>query len=106
MTTALDRPPFSTTPPRRLSEAELQARHQAAFPEAAGPAIESESGEMRFGVDDEALARIGPVPHLLDPGTRDRENREREARWAALSPVERAALEDVRRMIREELRRA
>ena len=66
--------------------------------------MESESGAMEYGV--KSGVTVGPIPHLLPPEVRDRENAEREAKWAAMSPMERAALEDVRAMIREELRRA
>ncbi len=106
MTTSLDgRPPFSTTPPRRLSDAELEQRHRLAYPESQGPAIECESGEMRYHVNDEALARIGQPPHLIDPELRDKENAERAERLAALSPLERQVREDVQAMIRDEMRR-
>ncbi len=104
-TTSLDgRPPLSTTPPRRLSDAELEQRHRLAYPEAAGPAVECESGEMRYGVNDEALARVGQPPHVLDPAIRDAENRSREQRLAAMSPAERQAREDMAAVVRAELR--
>ncbi len=91
-------------PPEPLTPDQLAARWQQSFPEALGPAVECESGESLYGVNDEALARVGAIPHLLDPETRDRENREREQRLAALTPLERQVREDVQAMIREELR--
>lgn len=99
----LDRPPLSTTPPRRLTDAELERRHAAAFPEALGPAVESESGAMEYGVP--SAVRVGPIPYLLDPETRDRENREREARWNAMTPEQRAAMATVAELVADALRR-
>jgi hypothetical protein len=95
---------LSTTPPRQLTPAELEQRFAESYPELQGPGVETESGETRFG--EPSAVRVGPIPKLLDDATRDRDNAARLAAWNALSPVERAALEDVRRMIREELRRA
>lgn len=103
--TTLDRAPLSTEPPRQLSQAELAARHAQAFPEAAGPATDHESGEARYGVNDAALARIGAIPHLLDPETVARENRERAERLAAMSPEQRAAMDTVADLVAAELRR-
>jgi hypothetical protein len=77
-------------PPPRLSDDQLARRMTEAFPESAGPGIEHESGAVTYG--QPGHPRVGPVPHLLDPATRDRENRERYARWLALSDAERTAL--------------
>ncbi len=99
----LDRPPFSTEPPRPLTPEELQARWQAAYPEAAGPGQDTESGAVTYGGPPDP--RIGAIPHLIDPETRDRENREREARWNALSPETRAAMAMVEDLVAQELRR-
>lgn len=102
MATALDRPPLTREPPRPLTDAELAQRHAAAFPESAGPAVESESGAMQYGVP--SAVRVGAIPHLLPPEVRNRENAEREARQAALSPEQRAAMETVAEMVKAELR--
>ena len=103
MATSLDgRPPLTADPPRPLSEAELQARHAAAFPEALGPAVESESGAMQYGVP--SAVRVGEIPHLLPPEVREREAREREARMAALTPEQRAAMDTVAELVKAELR--
>jgi len=93
---------MTQSPPSRLSDDALTERFQKAFPELAGPGTESESGEMLYG--QPSLARVGPIPHLLDPATRDRENAERERRQAALTPAELAARDVTREVVRQELR--
>jgi hypothetical protein len=94
---------LSTTRPRQLTPAELEQRHAEAFPEALGPAVESESGAMEYGVPSGVT--VGPVPHLLPPEVKDRENREREARLAAMTPEQRAAMDTVADLVAAELRR-
>jgi hypothetical protein len=101
--TVLDRPPFSTQPPRRLTDAELAQRHQQAFPEALGPGTDHESGAVSYA--QERDPRIGEIPHLLDPETVAAENAEREARLAALTPEQRAAMDTVAGLVAAELRR-
>jgi len=91
-------------PPRQLTPEELAARWQQSFPEAQGPGMDTESGAVTYGHPPDP--RIGPVPHLLDPATRDRDNAEREARLAAMSPAERQAREDLAALVRQQLRRA
>lgn len=104
MTTSLDgRPPFRAEPPPRMSDAELQQRHQQAFPEALGPGQDTESGAVSY--EQQPDPRIGAIPHLIDPETRDRENRERQERLAALSPLERQVRADVEAIVRDEMRR-
>ena len=93
---------LSKTPPRPLSLAELQARWELAYPEAQGPGVDTESGAVDYG--QPGNPRVGKIPHLLDPETRDRDNAEREARLAAMSPAERQAREDLRAIVREEMR--
>jgi hypothetical protein len=93
---------LSTTPPRQLTPEELQRRHAEAFPEALGPGTDHESGAVTHDTGPDP--RIGPVPHLLDPATRDRENAEREARLAALTPLERQVRADVEAIVRQEMR--
>lgn len=92
----------TTTPPRRLSQAELEQRWRESYPEAQGPGRDTESGAVVYGGPPDP--RIGAIPKLLDDATRDRENREREARLAAMSPEQRAAIETVAALVREELR--
>jgi hypothetical protein len=95
-----------TEPPPRLSEAELRRRMAEAFPEAMGPGVDDPSGAVTYG--QTGHPRIGriPYPSGMDPERRDRENREREQRWAAMTDAERAAAESMRQMVREEIRRA
>lgn len=88
MTTTKPRPP--------LSEADR-------FPESRGPGCDTESGTVLFG--QPGHPRIGPIPHLLDPVIRDRENAERERQWDALPDAEKAAIEHMRELARNELRR-
>jgi len=94
----------ANTPPRQMTAAELDQRFRESYPELQGPGIECESGETLFGAP--SAVRVGAIPHLLDPAVRDKENAERLARLAALSPAERAAQDNMRAMIREEIRRA
>ena len=82
---------FSTTPPRRLTDDELARRWAESYPEMAGPGVDTESGAVQWGAP--AHPRIGPIPHLLDPAIRDRENDERYRRWLAMSEGERALAE-------------
>lgn len=98
----LDRPPLATEPPRRLTDAEPAQRHAEAFPESMGPAVESGSGAMEYGVP--SAVRVGEIPQLLPPEVRDRENREREARRAALTAEQRAAMETIAELVAAELR--
>lgn len=91
-------------PPRQLTPEELRQRWQAAYPEAAGPGQDTESGAVIYSQEPDP--RIGEIPHLLDPETVRRENAEREARLAAMTPAERQAREDLRTLVRDELRRA
>ena len=100
--TTLDCAPFTREPPPRLSDAELQARHAQAFPEALGPGTDTESGAVSYAQQRDP--RIGPVPHLLDPATVARGNREREARLAAMTPEQRAAMDTVAELVQAELR--
>lgn len=90
-------------PPEPLTGEQLQARWQQAFPEALGPGVDDPSGAVLWGAPRDE--RIGQPPHLIDPAVRDKENREREERLAALSPLERQVREDVAAMVRDELRR-
>ncbi len=99
----LDRPPLTREPPRRLSEAELAQRWQQAFPEAAGPGTESESGYVDY-TQPPGNVRVGPIPKLLDDATRERDAAARAAALAALTPEQRAAQDGMREMIRAELR--
>jgi hypothetical protein len=98
----LDRPPLTREPPRRLSEAELAQRWQQAFPEAQGPGQDHESGAVTYDAGPDP--RVGRIPHLLDPAIRDRENAERAARLAAMTPAELEAREDMAAVVRAELR--
>ena len=100
--TSLASQELSSTPPRRLTEAELERRHAESFPEAQGPGTDHESGAVTYGGPPDP--RIGPVPHLLDPAQAARENAEREQRLAALSPLERQVRADVEAIVREEMR--
>lgn len=59
------------------------------YPEAAGP---SPVSGTRADADAAAFARIGPIPHLLDTATRNRERAAAERRGALLQQVEQAAL--------------
>ena len=93
---------LSTTPPRRLSEAELAARWQAAYPEAQGPGQDTESGQVIYGTGPDP--RIGAPPHLLDPAQVAAENAQREARLDAMTPLERQVREDVQALVCEEMR--
>ncbi len=82
---------LSTTPPRQLSEAELQARYQQSFPEARGPGVDTESGAVLYGQPPHP--RIGPVPVMAGASRQDREREdaERQQREAAVPPEIRAA---------------
>ncbi len=103
--TSLDgRPPFSTTPPEPLTGEQLAARWQQSFPEALGPGCEDGvSGALSYGHEPDP--RIGEIPHLLDPAIRDRENAERAARWNAMTPEQRAAMQTVEELVADALRR-
>lgn len=97
MTTA-----FSKVPPKPLTPAELEQRFAESYPEARGPGMDTESGAVDYGQLPDP--RVGAIPKLLDDATRDRDNAARAAALAALTPAERAAQENMRRMIREEMR--
>ncbi|HLN70199.1 MAG TPA: hypothetical protein VK280_23385 [Streptosporangiaceae bacterium] len=89
---------FSTTPPRRLSDTELQRRMIEAFPESTGPGTDHESGAVSYG--QPGHPRVGKIEPLLPPEVMWRERAEQEAAQAAIPAEIRAA----RQMIEDELR--
>ena len=99
----LDRPPLTTEPPRVLTPEELQARWQAAYPEARGAGCEDGvSGSVIY--DHPPDPRIGAIPQRLTTAEIEQENARRQALLDAMTPAERAAQENMRAMIREEIR--
>jgi hypothetical protein len=90
-------------PPEPLTPDQLAARWQQSFPESMGPGTDDPSGAVHWGAPRDE--RIGPIPKLLDDATRDRDNAVREARWNAMTPEQRAAMQTVDELVADALRR-
>jgi hypothetical protein len=95
-------PPPRTAAPVRRTVPELARQWAESYPEALGPGVETESGHVVYGGGPHP--RIGKIPPLLDPATRDRERAETAARWDAMSPAERAAIEHMHALADQRVR--
>ena len=86
----LDRQELSTQPPRPLTDAELAARWQAAYPEARGAGCEDGvSGSVIY--DHPPDPRIGKIPALLTVAEIEAENARRQpTRQKPRSPTQTA----------------
>lgn len=100
----LDRQELSTQPPRPLTDAELAARWQAAYPEARGAGREDGvSGNVIY--DHPPDSRIGPVPQRLTVAEIEAENARRQAARDAMTPQQRAVMDGITEAVRAELGR-
>jgi len=86
-----------------MTEVTPEQRFRQAYPELAGPGSDTESGRVLYG--QPGHPRVGAIPHLLPPELRDKENAERERQWAALSDAEKAAIEHMRELATDQMRR-
>ena len=89
----------------QLTDVEQARRWAAAYPEAMGPGSDSESGAVAYGRPGNPRIGRVPYPSGFGPEVRDRENAERETRWNAMSDAEKAAVEHMRELANEQLRR-
>ena len=99
----LDRPPLTREPPRVLSPAELEQRFIESYPEARGAGCEDGvSGAVTYGHSPDP--RIGKIPALLTVAEIEAGNARRQALLDAISPAERLAREEMRAIVRDEMR--